>query len=88
MRQIKNCKVGHFVKYEGVLCQVNCFYTNFRGKCATLIQVGHPGEKRQLFTPLATEKVEYLGDHARDEYGNFWVYRKRDPVDVWNQMHQ
>lgn len=77
MRQIKSCKVGHFVKYEGVLCQVNCFYTNFWGKHATLIQVGQPGEKRRMFTPEVTEKVEYLGDHARDEYGNFWVFRGR-----------
>ena len=87
MRQIKNCKVGHFVKYEGVLCQVNCFYTNFRGKCATLIQVASPEGKKRLFTPLATEKVEYLGDHARDEYGNFWVFRKRNPEEEWNEMH-
>lgn len=87
MRQIRNCKVGHFVRYEGVLCQLNCFFTNRFGKCATLIQVGHPGEKRQVFTPCVTEKVEYLGDVATDEHGNFWVCRRRDPVEEWNRKH-
>lgn len=76
MRQVKNCKVGHFVKYNGVLCQVNCFYTNFRGKQATLVEVKE-GSRR--FYPVdATEKVEYIGDHARDEHGNFWVCRRTE----------
>ena len=86
MRQIKNCKVGHFVKYEGVLCQVNCFFTGIRGKQASLVEVKHG--PRRLFSALATEKVEYLGDHAHDGYGNLWVSRKRDPVEEWNEMHQ
>jgi len=82
MRQVKNCKVGHFVRYNGVVFQVNCFYTNWRGKHATLIQVGEPGEKRQMFTPEATEKVEYLGAVARVD-GKIWVRsRPRDPFDV------
>ena len=85
MRQIKNCKVGHFVKYEGVLCQVNCFFTNLHGKCATLVEVSHG--KRRIFTPAATEKVEYLGDTATDANGNYWVFRRRDPVEEWNIMH-
>jgi len=76
MRQIKSCKVGHFVKYNGVLCQVNCFYTNPHGKCATLTEVCDG--KRRLFTPLATEKVEYLGETATDDSGRFWVARRRD----------
>lgn len=92
MRQIKNCKVGHFVKYNGVLCQVNCFFTGwvngYPAKQATLIQVGHSGEPRRMFTPKAEEKVEYLGDHARDEYGNFWVFRRRDPVEEWNRRNK
>ena len=85
MRQVKNCKVGHFVVYEGVVCQVNCFYTNWRGKHATLIRVGEPGEKKRLFTPEATEKVEYLGETARYN-GKIWVGVKRDPLDVWNRV--
>lgn len=84
MRQLRNCKVGHFVKYDGVLCQVNCFFTGWMGKRCTLIQVGHPGETVRMFTPEATEKVEYLGDHAHDEHGNVWVFRRRDPVQEWN----
>ena len=80
MRQIKNCKVGHFVKYEGVVCQVNCFYTNWRGKHATVIQVGEPSEQRRMFTPEATEKVEYLGRVAR-ENGRTWIAIKRGPLD-------
>ena len=83
MRQVKNCKVGHFVKYNGILCQVNCFYTNLRGKQATLVEVKHG--TRRFFFPDATEKVEYLGDTATDDNGNFWVYRKQDPVEVWNR---
>lgn len=86
MRQLKNCKVGHFVKYDGVLCQVNCFYSNWRGKQCTLIEVKHGSHR--LFTPDATEKVEYLGDHAKDEHGNFWVFRRRDPVEEWNSLHR
>ena len=86
MRQLKNCKVGHFVRYEGVLCQVNCFYTKWRGRQCTLIQVGEPGESKRMFTPDVTEKVEYLGDHATDEHGNFWVFRRRDPVEEFNRI--
>lgn len=72
MRQIKNCKVGHFVRYKDVLCQVNCFYTNNWGKHATLVQVGERGEERRMFFPEATEKVEYIGSVAR-ENGKTWV---------------
>ena len=87
MRQVKNCKVGHFVKYNGVLCQVNCFYTNWRGKHATLIQVGEPGQPRQLFTPKADEKVEYIGEVAR-ENGKIWVRSKpRDPFEEYYARH-
>jgi hypothetical protein len=86
MRQIRNCKIGHFVKYNGVLCQVNCFYTNARGKHATLTEVCHG--KRRLFTPKADEKVEYLGDSATDDNGNFWCFRKHDPVEEWNRQHR
>lgn len=86
MRQIKNCKIGHFVKYNDTLCQVNCFYTNARGKHATLMEVCHGS--RRMFTPKADEKVEYLGVSAEDKDGNFWVYRKHDPVDVWNKQHR
>lgn len=85
MRQIKSCKVGHFVKYNGVLCQVNCFFTGningYSAKQATLIQVGEPGEKKRMFTPRVEEKVEYLGETATDEKGRFWVFRKRNPVE-------
>ena len=88
MRQIKNCPIGHFVKYNGILCQVNCTFTNWRGKQATLIQVGPPGESKRMFTPDVTEKVEYLGETARDEHGNFWVFRRRDPVEEWNALHR
>lgn len=80
MRQIKSCKVGHFVKYNDVLCQVNCFYTSMGEKHATLIQVAEPGESKQLFTPLASEKVEYLGISARGKNGEIWVGTKRDPL--------
>ena len=85
MRQLKNCKVGHFVKYNGILCQVNCFFTNFRGKQATLTEVKH--DKRQLFVTDAREKVEYLGVSAKDSEGRFWVYKKHDPVEEWNKNH-
>ena len=85
MRQVKNCKVGHFVKYEGVLCQVNCFYSNWRGKFATLVEVGFPGEPKRCFTPEATEKVEYFGDTAKDDNGHYWVFKRRDIVDEWNR---
>lgn len=47
MRQLKNCKKGHFVKYKDVICQVNCFYTSLGEKHATLIQVGEPEEKNR-----------------------------------------
>ena len=77
MRQIKSCKVGHFVKYNDVLCQVNCFYTSMGEKHATLIQVAEPEESKRLFTPLASEKVEYLGMSARDKNGEIWVGTKR-----------
>lgn len=78
MRQIKSCKVGHFVKYNDVLCQVNCFYTSMGEKHATLIQVTEPGESKRLFTPLASEKVEYLGITARGKNGEIWVIAKHD----------
>ena len=91
MRQIKYCKVGHFVKFNGVLCQVNCFYTGCIGgervKQATLIQVGEPKEKKKIFTPRVEEKVEYLGDSATDEKGRFWVFRHRNPVEEWNEKN-
>ena len=77
MRQIKGCKVGHFVKYNDVLCQVNCFYTSMGEKHATLIQVAEPEESKRLFTPLASEKVEYLGMSARGKNGEIWVGTKR-----------
>ena len=77
MRQIKSCKVGHFVKYNDVLCQVNCFYTSMGEKHATLIQVAEPEESKRLFTPLASEKVEYLGMSARGKNGEIWVGTKR-----------
>lgn len=83
MRQIKNCKVGHFVKYNGVICQVNCFYTGLFGKQATLIQVGGPGETKRMYSPQVTEKVEYLGPVARVD-GKIWVPSKRDPIAEWN----
>lgn len=89
MRQLKNCKVGHFVKYDGVLCQVNCFYTGRNGrKQATLIQVKHPSESKRMFTPDATEKVEYLGDWVEDENGNIWFSSRRDPIEAWNTLHR
>ena len=77
MRQIKSCKVGHFVKYNDVLCQVNCFYTSMGEKHATLIQVAEPEESKRLSTPLASEKVEYLGMSARGKNGEIWVGTKR-----------
>lgn len=77
MRQIKSCKVGHFVKYNDVLCQVNCFYTSMGEKHATLIQVAELEESKRLFTPLASEKVEYLGMSARGKNGEIWVGTKR-----------
>ena len=82
MRQIKSCKVGHFVKYNDVLCQVNCFYTSMGEKHATLIQVAEPEESKRLFTPRVTERVDYLGDHAIDEYGNIWIMRRRQGITV------
>lgn len=79
MRQIKSCKVGHFVKYKDVLCQVNCFYTARGERHATLVQVAEPGGSKRLFTPLASEKVEYLGISARDKDGGVWILtRKRE----------
>ena len=77
MRQIKSCKVGHFVKYNDVLCQVNCFYTSMGEKHATLIQVAESEESKRLFTPLASEKVEYLGMSTCGKNGEIWMGTKR-----------
>ena len=46
-------------------------------KHATLIQVAEPEESKRLFTPLASEKVEYLGISARGKNGEIWVGTKR-----------
>lgn len=78
MRQLKNCKKGHFVKYNGVLYQINCFFTGLRGKQVTLVEVKE-GSKR-IITPSATERVEYLGDHAKDENSNLWVIKHRPEI--------
>lgn len=78
MRQLKNCKKGHFVKYNGVLYQINCFFTGLRGKQVTLVEVKE-GSKR-IITPSATERVEYLGDRAKDENGNLWVIKHRPEI--------
>lgn len=78
MRQLKNCKKGHFVKYNGVLYQINCFFTGLRGKQVTLIEVKE-GSKR-IITPSVTERVEYLGDHAKDESGNLWIIKHRPEI--------
>lgn len=78
MRQLKNCKKGHFVKYNGVLYQINCFFTGLRGKQVTLVEVKE-GSKR-IITPSVTERVEYLGDHAKDENGNLWVIKHRPEI--------
>lgn len=78
MRQLKNCKKGHFVKYNGVLYQINCFFTGLRGKQVTLVEVKE-GSKR-IITPSATERVEYLGDHAKDENGNLWIIKHRPEI--------
>lgn len=86
MRQLKNCKVGHFVKYNGILCQVNCFFTNLHGKQATLTEVKHG--KKQFFFADVTEKVEYLGISATDAEGRFWVFKKHDPIEDWNLNHK
>lgn len=70
MRQLKNCKKGHFVKYNGVLYQINCFFTGFGGKqVSLLVEVEESGSKN-IITPSVIERVEYLGDHAKDENGN------------------
>ena len=87
MRQLKNCKVGHFVKYHEILCQVNCFFTNNRGKCATLITVGERHEEKRIYSVNVTEKVEYLGETATDEKGRCWKSVRRDPVKEWNSTH-
>ena len=50
-------------------------------KHATLIQVAEPGESKRLFTPLASEKVEYLGISARGKNGEILVGTKRDPFE-------
>lgn len=78
MRQLTNCKKGHFVKYNGVLYQINCFFTSFHSEYAVLVEV-KDGPKR-IITPSATEKVEYLGDHAKDEDGNLWVIKRRPEI--------
>lgn len=78
MRQLKNCKKGHFVKYNGVLYQINCFFTGLRGKQVTLVEVKE-GSKR-IITPSVTERAEYLGDHAKDENGNLWVIKHRPEI--------
>lgn len=78
MRQLKNCKKGHFVKYNGVLYQINCFFTDRGNKLATLIEVKE-GPK-SLITPSVTEKAEYLGDHAKDENGNIWIIKHRPEI--------
>lgn len=54
MRQLKNCKKGHFVKYKGVPYQVNCFFTGLRGKQVTLVEVKEEGPKH-LITLNVTE---------------------------------
>ena len=64
------------MRYDGVLCQVNCFFTGYNGKQATLIPVGEAGEKRRMYFPDVTEKVEYLGPVVQ-ENGRIWVSRKR-----------
>ena len=46
-------------------------------KHATLIQVAEPEESKRLFTPLASEKVEYLGMSARGKNEEIWVGTKR-----------
>lgn len=78
MRQLKNCKKGHFVKYNGVLYQINCFFTGLRGKQVTLIEVKEGS--RRIVTPSVTEKVEYLGDRAKDEDGNTWVIKHKPEI--------
>ena len=80
MRQVKNCKTGHFVRYEGVLCQVNCFFTDRRKgtKTATLVQVAESGRSKRLYTLDSTEKVEYVGPVARED-GKTWISIRRDP---------
>ena len=83
MRQLRNCKVGHFVKYKGVLCQVNCFHVDFfRERFATLVEVKHG--LRHWYNVNATTKVEYIGETATDEHGTTWVFHRRDPVEEWN----
>ena len=49
-------------------------------KHATLIQVAEPEESKRLFTPLASEKVEYLGMSARGKNGEICVGTKRAPL--------
>ena len=78
MRQLKNCKKGRFVKYNGVLYQINCFFTGLRGKQVTLVEVKE-GSKR-IITSSVTERVEYLGDHAKDDQGNLWVIKHRPEI--------
>ena len=75
MRQLKNCKRGHFVKYNGVLYQINCFFAGLCGEQATLVEVKE-GSKR-IIAPSVSERVEYLGDRAKDEDGNLWIIKRR-----------
>ena len=68
MRQLKNIKKGHFVKYGETLCQVNCFANG----CATLVEVKEAHESKRLFSVPVAEKVEYIGEIAVDGRG-YWV---------------
>ena len=78
MRQLTNCKKGHFVKYNGVLYQIDCFFTSFHSEYAVLVEV-KDGPKR-IITPSADERVEYLGDRAKDENGSLWGIKHRPEV--------
>ena len=78
MRQLKNCKKGRFVKYNGVLYQINCFFTGLCGKQVTLVEVKE-GSKR-IITPSVDERVEYLGDRAKDENGNLWGIKRKPEI--------
>ena len=78
MRQLKNCERGHFVKHNGVLYQINCFFTSFHSEYAVLVEV-KDGPKR-IITPSVTERAEYLGDHAKDEDGNLWGIKRKPEI--------
>jgi len=76
MRQLKNCKKGHFVKYDGSIYQVNCFSGNGRTGRVTLYRVGETDDNSRILTVSADEKVEYLGTKALD--GNkVWITTRR-----------